>query len=223
MAKHKLARFAENATFENLFQHTEYDRAGEAFPLRGRWREDYFRNDRPIVLELGCGKGEYTLAMAQRFPGRNYIGVDRKGARLWRGCKDALEQQLANVAFLRITIDHIEHYFAPGEVDEIWVTFPDPQIKKERKRLVGPHFVNDYYRRIWPAEGGLLHLKCDSDFLYEYLLEVAPEQGWQILENIPDVYADAADPLLTEVQTFYERKWLEEGKTIHYVKLAVRS
>ena len=167
MAKHKLERFAENATFGNLFQHTEYDRVGEAFPLRGRWREEYFHNDRPIVLELGCGKGEYTVAMAKRFPERNYIGIDRKGARLWRGCKDAIEQDLDNVAFLRITIDHIGWYFAPGEVDEIWVTFPDPQIKKERKRLVGPHFVNDYYRQIWPADGGVLHLKSDSDFLYE--------------------------------------------------------
>ena len=123
MSKHKLERFAENATFGNLFQHTEYDRVGEAFPLRGRWREDYFRNDRPIVLELGCGRGEYTVAMARRSPGRNYIGIDRKGARLWRGCKDALEQGLSNVAFLRITIDHIGWYFAPGEVDEIYLVY----------------------------------------------------------------------------------------------------
>ena len=108
---------------------------------------------------------------------------------------------------------------APGEVDEIWVTFPDPQIKKERKRLVGPHFVNDYYRRIWPANGGILHLKSDSDFLYEYLLDTAKEQRWELLENIPDVYAGGADPLLTEVQTFYEKMWLAEGKTIHYVRL----
>ena len=223
MSKHKLARFAENATFENLFQHTEYDRAGKEFPLRGRWKEDYFHNDRPIVLELGCGKGEYTIAMSKRFPERNYIGIDRKGARLWRGCKDAIEQELSNVAFLRITIDHIGHYFAPGEVDEIWVTFPDPQVKKERKRLVGPHFVNDYYRQIWPANGGILHLKSDSDFLYEYLLETAQEQRWELLENIPDVYAGGVDPLLTEVQTFYEKMWLAEGKTIHYVKLAVSS
>ena len=119
MSKHKLARFAENATFENLFQHTEYDRVGKEFPLRGRWKEDYFHNDLPIVLELGCGKGEYTVAMAKRFPERNYIGIDRKGARLWRGCKDAIEQGLDNVAFLRITIDHIEHYFAPGEVGHL--------------------------------------------------------------------------------------------------------
>ena len=189
--------------------------------MRGRWKEDYFHNDWPIILELGCGKGEYTIAMAKRFPERNYIGIDRKGARLWRGCKDAIEQGLENVAFLRITIDHIEHYFAPGEVDEIWVTFPDPQIKKVRKRLVGPHFVNDYYRKIWPENGGVLHLKSDSDFLYEYLLETAAEQRWELVENIPDVYVGGVDPLLTEVQTFYEKMWLAEGKTIHYVRLAV--
>ena len=140
---------------------------------------------------------------------------------MWRGCKDALEQNLTNVAFLRITIDHIAQYFAPGEVDEIWVTFPDPQPKKERKRLVGPHFVNDYYRQVWPEEGGILHLKTDSDFLYEYLLETAQEQRWEILENVSDVYAGGADPLLTEVQTFYERMWLAEGKTIRYVRLRV--
>ena len=221
MAKHKLKRFAENETFGNLFQHTSYDRLGLPFPLKGKWGSDYFHNDHPITVELGCGKGDYTIALAKRYPDRNFIGIDRKGARLWRGCKDALEGNMANVAFLRITIDHIGWYFAPGEVDEIWVTFPDPQVKKERKRLVGPHFVNDYYRPIFPDGGGILHLKTDSDFLYEYLLETAQAQRWELLENLPDVYAGAADPLLTEVQTFYEKMWLAEGKTIHYVRLGI--
>ena len=180
MAKHKLQRFAENETFGNLFQRSKYDCAGVEFPLKGRWREDYFHNDNPIVLELGCGKGEYTITMAQRQPDRNYIGIDRKGARLWRGCKDALEMGMDNVAFLRITIDRIGYYFAPGEVDEIWVTFPDPQLKHERRRLVSPRFVG-YYREVMREGGGALHLKTDSRELYEYVLETAPEQGWPVL------------------------------------------
>lgn len=220
MAKHKLQRFAENETFENLFQHSEYDRAGKEFPLRGCWREKYFKNDNPIVLELGCGKGEYTIAMAKRNPEKNYIGVDRKGARLWRGCKDAIEQNLQNVVFLRIAIDNIPCYFAEGEVDEIWVTFPDPQPKKERKRLVSPKFV-DTYRKIIKTDNGVLHLKTDSDLLYGYLLETAHIEGWKVEENVKDVYQEDCDTILTEVQTFYERKWIQEGKTIHYVQVRI--
>lgn len=220
MAKHKLQRFAENKTFGNLFQHTDYDREQPNFPLRGRWREDYFHNDHPIVLELGCGKGDYTLALARRNPNMNYIGIDRKGARLWRGCKDALEEQLANVAFLRITIDKLSDYFAPGEVDEIWVTFPDPQLKHERKRLVSPRFVG-YYKAIMKDGGGVLNLKTDSRELYAYVCESAEGYGWQLLESVEDVYQEPCDPILTEVQTFYERMWLTEGRTISYVKMRI--
>ncbi|MBR6333575.1 MAG: tRNA (guanosine(46)-N7)-methyltransferase TrmB [Bacteroidales bacterium] len=220
MAKHKLQRFAENKTFGNLFQHTDYDREQPNFPLRGRWREDYFHNDHPIVLELGCGKGDYTLALARRNPNMNYIGIDRKGARLWRGCKDALEEQLANVAFLRITIDKLSDYFAPGEVDEIWVTFPDPQLKHERKRLVSPRFVG-YYKAIMKDGGGVLNLKTDSRELYAYVCESAEGYGWQLLESVEDVYQEPCDPILTEVQTFYERMWLTEGRTISYVKMKI--
>lgn len=220
MAKHKLQRFAENETFGNLFQRSKYDCAGVEFPLKGRWREDYFHNDNPIVLELGCGKGEYTIAMAQRQPDRNYIGIDRKGARLWRGCKDALEMGMGNVAFLRITIDRIGYYFAPGEVDEIWVTFPDPQLKHERRRLVSPRFVG-YYREVMREGGGVLHLKTDSRELYEYVLETAPEQGWPVLSKVDDVYGEPCDAILKEVQTFYEKMWLSEGKRISYVSVKI--
>lgn len=220
MAKHKLARFAENETFGNLFQHTNYDRQGIPFPLKGQWGRDYFHNDNPIVVELGCGKGDYTLALARRNPDVNYIGVDRKGARLWRGCKDALEEGLQNVAFLRISIDNIGYYFAPGEVSEIWVTFPDPQPKSERRRLVSPRFV-DYYRAVLPAEGGILNLKSDSRMLYAYVLETAPLAGWQVLEDVEDVYSQPCADILTGIQTFYEKMWLAEGRTISYVRLAV--
>lgn len=220
MAKHKLARFAENETFTNLFQHTSYDRVNPEFPLRGNWRKEYFHNENPIVLELGCGKGDYTLALARRNPNVNYIGIDRKGARLWRGCKDALEEKLANVAFLRITIDNIGQYFAEDEVDEIWVTFPDPQIQHERRRLVSPRFVG-YYRQVMKSGGGILNLKTDSRELYQYVLEVSPEQGWQILENVGNVYEEECAEVLKNVQTFYEKMWLSEGRAISYLKLRI--
>ncbi|MBO4489511.1 MAG: tRNA (guanosine(46)-N7)-methyltransferase TrmB [Bacteroidales bacterium] len=220
MAKHKLARFAENKTFGNLFQHTDYDRENPNFPLKGKWRSDYFHNDHPIVLELGCGKGDYTIALAKRHPEINYIGVDRKGARLWRGCKDAIEGGMANVAFLRITIDKLSDYFAEGEVDEIWVTFPDPQVKHERKRLVSPRFVG-YYKSVMKEGGGVIHLKTDSRELYSYVKESASGYGWKILVDVEDVYAQPCDPILTEVQTFYERMWLSEGRTISYLEIEV--
>ena len=219
MAKHKLQRFAENETFTNLFQHHHYDIEHTGFPLRGHWY-DYFNNHNPIIVELGCGRGEYTVAMSQRYPEKNFIGIDRKGARIWRGCKDAGEKQLSNVAFIRAQIGDIASYFAPGEVSEIWVTFPDPQIKKERHRLVSPIFMKKYCQ-VW-GNTGILHLKTDSRFLYEYVLETAPQQQWEILENIEDVYhTTPISTLLTEIQTFYEKKWLQEEATISYVKLGI--
>lgn len=220
MAKHKLERFAENETFGNLFQRSHFDCQNIPFPLKGKWHQEYFHNDNPIVLELGCGKGEYTIAMAKRNPNKNYIGVDRKGARLWRGCKDAIEGEMANVAFLRITIDRIGYYFASGEVDEIWVTFPDPQLQHERRRLVSPRFVG-YYRQVLKEGGGILNLKTDSQELYEYVLQTAPEQNWPLLEKVDDVYNQPCDPILTEVQTFYEKMWLAQGKRISYVRIGI--
>lgn len=220
MAKHKLERFAENETFGNLFQRSHFDCQNIPFPLKGKWHQEYFHNDNPIVLELGCGKGEYTIAMAKRNPNKNYIGIDRKGARLWRGCKDAIEGEMANVAFLRITIDRIGYYFAPGEVDEIWVTFPDPQLQHERRRLVSPRFVG-YYRQVLKEGGGILNLKTDSRELYEYVLQTAPEQNWPVLGKVDDVYNQPCDPILTEVQTFYEKMWLAQGKRISYVRISI--
>lgn len=187
--------------------------------MKGFWRRDYFHNDNPIVLELGCGKGEYTIGLAQRFPEKNFIGIDRKGARLWRGCKDATEQQIANVAFLRTAIDDIFYYFDENEVDEIWITFPDPQPKKERKRLMSPHFV-DKYKRFLKADG-VLNLKTDSRLLYDYIREVIEEQHWQKLLDIEDVYASGESSILTEIQTFYEKHWLAGGSKISYVRWRV--
>ena len=215
MSKHKLARFAENETFPNLFQHTSYNIREEGFPMKGKWGSEYFQNDNPIVLELGCGKGEYTLGLARRYPDKNFIGVDRKGARLWRGCKTALEEQLPNVAFLRTAIDDIFYYFGENEVSEIWITFPDPQPMKERKRLMSPHFVDKYQHFL--KSDAILHLKTDSRLLYDYIREVIPQQQWQLLEDIEDVYAGEAPLILTEIQTFYEKHWLEGGSIISYV------
>lgn len=221
MGKNKLQRFAENETFSNLFQHNEFEAREGLFPLKGKWNSEYFKNQHPIVLELGCGKGEYSIGMSQRYENQNFIGIDRKGARLWRGCKDALEQKIPNVGFLRIKIEDIEHYFASGEVSEIWVTFPDPQLRKERKRLVGPNMVSKYKKIL--SEDGMLHLKTDSRELYDYLKETAPVQGWEILEDVYDVYQERPGTILTEITTFYEKIWLGEGKVISYLKLRVKS
>lgn len=165
-------------------------------------------------------KGDYTIAMAKRYPDRNFIGIDRKGARLWRGCKDAIEGEMSNVAFLRINIDNIGYYFEKGEVSEIWVTFPDPQPKSERRRLVSPRFVG-FYHEVLPEGGGVLNLKTDSRLLYEYVRETAPQEQWIVLEDVENVYTQPSDALLTEVQTFYEKMWLAEGRTISFLKLKI--
>jgi tRNA (guanine-N7-)-methyltransferase len=220
MGKNKLKRFAENETFNNLFQHTHFDARNEKFPLKSKWHSHFFKNRNPIVLELGCGRGEYTIGMAQQFPDKNFIGIDRKGARIWRGCKDAIEHHLPNVAFLRIKIEDVEYYFAPQEVHEIWITFPDPQLRKERNRLISPNFISKYKKII--DKKGIIHLKTDSKELYEYVIETAPKEKWNMIKNIPDIYnmnIIETHSVLTEIQTFYEKKWLQEGKPIFYIGL----
>lgn len=217
MGKNKLARFEENKSFCNLFQQNDYDVRHSSFPLQGKWRKEFFKNDYPLILELGCGKGEYTVGLARRNSMANYIGIDRKGARLWRGCKDSVEENMTNVAFLRIKIDDIIHYFGSGEVNEIWITFPDPQPKKERRRLVSPNFISKY-RQVM-ASGGLIHLKTDSREFYQYFLEVINLEKLQIEENIEDIYSEVEEGILTEIQTFYEKTWIKEGKTISYLKV----
>ncbi len=220
MSKNKLARFAENKIFSNLFQHTDYDSYTNQFPLKGKWNELYFKNENPIILELGCGRGEYTLALSQRFPNVNVIGIDRKGARLWRGAKTAFEANMENVAFLRTGIDTISQYFAPNEVAEIWITFPDPQPKKERRRLTSPIFIERYKSILKP--NAVIHLKTDSQELYHYTKQTAQLQKWTILEDMDDVYNhENIDSLLTEIQTFYEKIWIKEEKSIIYLKFKI--
>jgi tRNA (guanine-N7-)-methyltransferase len=221
----KLKKFAEVAEFPNVFQTHLFPEDGKVFPLKGNWKTDYFKNNNPITLELGCGRGEYTVALARRFPDRNFIGMDIKGARLWKGAKAAIEEGLKNVAFVRNRIDFIETYFAPGEVSEIWIPFPDPQPNKEQKRLVAPPFIKRY-RNIAPA-GSLVHLKTDNHDLYEYALEEIKTHNYPLICHSGNVYADLKTlgeerfALLTEIQTYYEKLFLTIGSKIHYAEFSI--
>ncbi|MBQ4377483.1 MAG: tRNA (guanosine(46)-N7)-methyltransferase TrmB [Bacteroidales bacterium] len=216
MGHHKLQRFAENLTFDNLFQVSFEMLQNEGFALRGKWHE-HFGNNNPIVLELGCGKGDYTIALARIHPDRNYIGVDIKGARLWRGAKTAVEEPLSNVAFIRTHIELIDRFFGQDEVSEIWITFCDPQLKKPNKRLTSPRFLDTYGRILAPQS--ILHLKTDSQELYDYTLnEVLPYRDVDILVSTNDLYNSTYEGEAKLTQTFYERMFLAEGMPITYIQ-----
>ncbi len=218
-SKNKLKRFRENDSFSNVIQPSREKLIADEFPYKGKWSEAFFCNDRPIVAELGCGKGEYSVGLAQRFPENNFVGLDIKGARFWRGAKTALEKGLNNVAFVRSQIELIEHIFAKGEVDEIWITFPDPQIKpkREKHRLTNAVFLNRYKRIL--KENGTLHLKTDSEFMFGYTQGLLTGLGKEVTYAHQDIYKnhDLKGPL-TEIQTFYEKQFLAEKKPITYLK-----
>lgn len=217
MGKNKLARFAENETFANLFQLTYEQVTKEGFALKGKWNKEFFKNDNPIVLELGCGKGEYTVGLAKKYPNKNFIGIDIKGARLWRGCKTSNEDKMENVAFVRTHIQMIESYFAENEVSEIWITFPDPQLKKPNKRLTCERFLKLYKNIL--KQDGIVHLKTDSQELYEYTKdEVLIPSKREILYNTNDLYNSDFKEDVIEIQTFYEAMYLKIGKPITYLK-----
>ena len=222
MGKNKLRRFEENKSFPNLFQPSFAEVYQKDHPNKGCWSRKVFKNNFPIVLELGCGKGEYSLAMAQRESDKNFIGIDIKGARLWRGAKTALEEKIENVAFIRTRIDLIESFFAPKEISEIWITFPDPQPKKEKKRLTSPAFLNKYLTFLQP--GAIIHLKTDSRPLHDYTRQIVEEwEGMRLLEvdtNISLSGRQNTDPLIA-VRTFYEEIFLSEGKPITYLKFSI--
>lgn len=201
MGKDKLRKFKENETFKCLIQPCTDEVLGKDHPLKGHWGEKMFGNDRPIVVELGCGKGEYTIDLALRNPGCNYIGVDIKGARLWKGAKYATEHSLPNVAFLRTRIEFIESLFAPEEVSEIWITFADPQIGREKKRLTSPLFLSRY--RNFLKKRGIVHLKTDSRYLHEYTRAIAEQNGLEILACTSDLYGRNSG---TSTESFFEKK-----------------
>ncbi len=217
-SKNKLKRFRENETFPNVIQPGREDVLKGNFAHRGKWG-DFFGNSHPLVLELGCGKGEYTLGLARMFPKRNYIGIDIKGARFWRGAKTALEEKLDQVAFLRTQIELIDQLFDPGEVSEIWITFPDPQIKYKRTkhRLINEAFLQKYQTIL--KKGGVLHLKTDSEFLHGYALGLLHGLKHEVLYSNHNIYQNSGSPPeALEIQTFYENQYLEEDKPITYLK-----
>ena len=217
-SKNKLKRFNQNLTFSNVIQPEREEVTLGEFRYKGKWRQEFFKNDHPIVVELGCGKGEYSVYLAQQCPEKNFVGVDIKGARFWAGAKASLELGLSNVGFLRTQIELIEDVFAENEVDEIWITFPDPQIKFKRTkhRLTNPAFL-DRYRTILQPEGRI-HLKTDSEFLHGYTLGLLEGKGWEVDYAHHDVYGNAYSPKhVTAIQTHYERLFMEKGRLITYL------
>lgn len=217
MPKIKEQRFEDMKRFKNVSEYTDFEE-GKPNPS-GKWGSDIFGNDHEIVLELACGKGEYSTSLAERNPDKNYIGIDIKGNRMWVGATYAQEHDLKNVHYFRAFIDHLDKYFGENEVDEIWILFPDPYPKKERKRLTAPKFLELFRKVLKP--GGFIHLKTDSDVLYEYTLEVIEEEDLNLIQNIPDIYRECPeDPVLT-IKTYYEKKHLEKGKTIKYLRFSL--
>lgn len=216
MGKNKLRKFAEMETFGCVVQCPARELEERDFRLRGKWGSEFFHADRPLTLELGCGKGEYTVQLARRHPGRNYIGVDIKGARIWKGASEVERDGISNAGFLRTQIEMLDRFFAAGEVSEIWITFPDPQLKKENKRLTSPRFLRTY-RNIMGAQG-VINLKTDSPFLYEYTRRLAALNGLEVLEDTDDLYGKGGEDEATAIKTHYETQWLARGKTIKLLR-----
>ncbi|CAI8183683.1 tRNA (guanosine(46)-N7)-methyltransferase TrmB [Flavobacteriaceae bacterium LSUCC0859] len=217
-SKNKLKRFKENETFANVFQPSRAEVLQNGLQKKGQWHT-FFGNDNPIVLELGCGKGEYTIGLAKRYPNKNFIGIDIKGARFWRGAKTAIEDQLSNVAFVRTQIELVDHLFDAGEVSEIWITFPDPQIKYKRTkhRMTNPIFL-ERYKRILSSKG-CVHLKTDSEYMHGYTLGLLQGLGLPIDYANHDIYKnEGAAPEVLEIQTFYENQYLAQNKPITYLR-----
>ncbi len=221
MGKNKWAHFEENKTFSFLFQPPAGEMYTDDFEMKGKWKEVFFKNNRPIVLEVGCGKGEYTTGLALKNPQTNYIGIDIKGNRLWRAGKTITEAGLTNVALIRNKVEFLNSFFAPGEIDEIWITFPDPQRKKAKKRLTSARFLEIYKKILQPQ--GKLHLKTDSGLLYDFSCEIANLNNLKVLVSTDDLYASDISGDVREIQTFYENTYLKAGKKIHYLQMLLNT
>jgi tRNA (guanine-N7-)-methyltransferase len=222
-SKNKLKRFKENETFKNVFQPSRDELVNRGFALKGNWDSIFFKNNNPLVIELGCGKGEYTVALAQKYPDKNFIGIDIKGARFWRGAKTAIEEKLDNAAFLRTQIELIDYAFSENEVDEIWITFPDPQIKYKRTkhRLTNTTFLQRYKTILKPD--GVVNLKTDSEFMHGYTLGLLHGEGHEVLYANHNVYKLEGSPEeVTSIQTFYESQYLEQNKAITYIRFKIK-
>lgn len=221
MSKNKLAKFAEMGAFENVIQAPYRQLNNEDFYLKGNWAIQIFGNQNPVILELGCGKGEYTVQLGEKYPGTNFIGIDIKGARLYTGAKQALAKDLKNVAFLRTNIEAIDRFFDPGEVAEIWLTFPDPQMKKTSRRLTSSFFLERYTRILQPD--GIIHLKTDSNFQFTYTSELAHLNEFEILAETRDLYESEYLNDLLQIKTFYEKQWLDRGIKIKYIAFKINN
>lgn len=217
MGKNKLERWAELESFNNVIQHNDEAGFGKDHHLKGRWNTDIFKNPNPIILELGCGRGEYTTALAAGFPSRNYVGVDIKGARLWRGARTAYENRIMNAAFLRTRIEFINSFFDTDEVDEIWLTFPDPQPenKNSNKKLTCPWFLNNYKKFL--KDNGIIHLKTDNADLFRYTKNIAERNNLEIIASTTDLHSDFKDDEILSIRTHYEEIYLKKGMKINYL------
>lgn len=216
MGKNKLAKFASMEEYPHVFQYPFSVLQEKGFDMKGHWNERFFKNNNPIVLELGCGKGEYTVGLAKLFPNKNFIGVDIKGARMFTGATQALNEDLSNVAFLRTHIELITNFFEAGEVSEIWITFPDPQMRKVNKRMTSTRFMEMYGKIL--GEESIIHLKSDSNFMFTYTCEMVKSNNLPVLFSSEDLYHSGLVDDILKIQTFYEQQWLARGLNIKYIK-----
>jgi len=216
MGKNKLAKFADLNSFGHVIQLSYKELLKEGYVFKGCWNKEFFKNDNPIVLELGCGKGEYTVGLAKLFPNKNFIGLDIKGSRMWTGANEAYQNEIRNCAFIRTNIELLAHFFDSDEISEIWITFPDPQMKRTNKRLTSIRLLTQYGKLLRPD--GVIHLKTDSDFLYQYTLAIINENNFAIQVNTDDLYASQKEDDILNIRTYYEQQWLDRGKTIKYLR-----